>query len=133
MGLDPAGIPPCDPIPSSDPAIVFAYTKLLWAVGAHEEAVSRLCVLKTHVLEPLLRAETGINSAQQSSSVFQLLSPNVLNTNETLDSLDSRQLEIQIVNERKELRRLLAKYALFFLCLILATFYRLLFFSLITI
>ncbi|CAH8510940.1 unnamed protein product [Schistosoma margrebowiei] len=112
LGLDPAGIPPCDPIPSSDPAIVFAYAKLLWAVGAHEEAVSRLCVLKTHVLEPLLRSETGINSAQQSSSVFQLLSPNLLNTNETLDSLDSRQLEIQIVNERKELRRLLAKCCL---------------------
>ncbi|CAH8490746.1 unnamed protein product [Schistosoma turkestanicum] len=116
LGLDPASIPPCDPIPSSDPAIVFAYTKLLWCVGAHEEAVSRLCVLKTHVLEPLLRTtDTNTNCAQQlssSTSVFQFLSPNLLNTNETLDSLDSRQLEIQLINERKELRRLLAKCCL---------------------
>ncbi|CAH8490759.1 unnamed protein product, partial [Schistosoma turkestanicum] len=88
LGLDPASIPPCDPIPSSDPAIVFAYTKLLWCVGAHEEALS------------------------SSTSVFQFLSPNLLNTNETLDSLDSRQLEIQLINERKELRRLLAKCCL---------------------
>ncbi|TNN10640.1 Serine/threonine-protein kinase tor [Schistosoma japonicum] len=112
LGLDPAGIPPCDPIPSSDPAIVFAYTKLLWAVGAHEEAVSRLCVLKTHVLEPLLRADAGINSTQQPSSFFQLLSPNLLSASETLDSLDSGQLEVQINNERKDLRKLLAKSCL---------------------
>ncbi|CAH8842375.1 unnamed protein product [Trichobilharzia szidati] len=130
LGLDPAGIPPSEPIPSRDPAIVFAYSKLLWAVGAHEEAVSRLCVLKTQVLEPLLKAGGVVGSGgggdavngcglmnttigqQQQQQQQTFWSPNLINTNEIFDSWDLKNLTNHGNNNNEELRKLLAKCCL---------------------
>nr|CAH8842728.1 unnamed protein product [Trichobilharzia regenti] len=129
LGLDPAGIPPSDPIPSRDPAIVFAYSKLLWAVGAHEEAVSRLCVLKTQVLEPLIKGvgsgDDTVNACglmnttigqqqQQQQQQQQFWSPNLINSNEIFDSWDLKNLSNHgnNNNNNEELRKLLAKCCL---------------------
>ncbi|EUB64971.1 Target of rapamycin [Echinococcus granulosus] len=68
---DPSEVAWNEVVAAPDPAIVFSYTKLLWASGSREEAVTRLQVLRDSVIEPSLRAqatkleEIGQEVAQQ--------------------------------------------------------------------
>ncbi|VDK35937.1 unnamed protein product [Taenia asiatica] len=68
---DPSEVPWNEVVPTPDPAIVYSYTKLLWASGSREEAVTRLQVLRDSVIEPSLRVqaakleEVGQEVAQQ--------------------------------------------------------------------
>ncbi|KAG5450970.1 Serine/threonine-protein kinase mTOR [Clonorchis sinensis] len=105
LSHDPAHSPQTEPIPNADPATVFAYTKLLWSTGAHEEAVTRLYVLITRVLEPMLSSEAVTLSNPRSFA-------SVLDANEVLDSFDPKTTAAQAVLERQELRALMAKCCL---------------------
>ncbi|KAA0190838.1 Serine/threonine-protein kinase mTOR [Fasciolopsis buskii] len=114
LGQDPASISPNEPIPNCDPAVVFAYTKLLWATGAYEEAVTRLCVLKTNVLEPKLRADhpSALNLQRQSTTGCQLLtSTGTTGMNDVLDAWDPRSASAQNTLELQH-RTLMAKCCL---------------------
>lgn len=68
---DPSEVSWDEVVPTPDPAIVYSYTKLLWASGSREEAVTRLRVLRDSVIEPSLRVqaakleEVGQEAAQQ--------------------------------------------------------------------
>ncbi|KAF7259839.1 hypothetical protein EG68_02702 [Paragonimus skrjabini miyazakii] len=105
LGKDPAHCSLYEPIRDSDPATVFAYTKLLWATGAHEEAVTRLWVLVTQVLEPML-------SKEPINVILPRPFASVLDANEILDSLDPRSAASQAALERQALRTLMAKCCL---------------------
>ncbi|CAL8095011.1 unnamed protein product [Calicophoron daubneyi] len=112
LGQDPARIPQNEVIPGADPAVVFAYTKLLWATGAQEEAVTRLCVLKTNVLEPMLRTDSNHVSARQPASGTQLWPPPAFSSSDALDNWDFHTPAAQAAVERQTLRSLMAKCCL---------------------
>ncbi|TPP57014.1 Target of rapamycin [Fasciola gigantica] len=115
LGQDPASISPNEPIPNCDPAVVFAYTKLLWSTGAYEEAVTRLCVLKTNVLEPKLRVDhsSSLNLQRQSASGCQLWSSiGTVSSNDALDAWDPRSASSQTALEFQRYRTLMAKCCL---------------------
>ncbi|THD24250.1 Serine/threonine-protein kinase mTOR [Fasciola hepatica] len=115
LGQDPASISPNEPIPNCDPAVVFAYTKLLWSTGAYEEAVTRLCVLKTNVLEPKLRVDhsSSLNLQRQSASGCHLWSSiGTVSSNDALDAWDPRSASSQTALEFQRYRTLMAKCCL---------------------
>uniref|UniRef100_A0A5K3EUT4 Serine/threonine-protein kinase TOR n=5 Tax=Mesocestoides corti TaxID=53468 RepID=A0A5K3EUT4_MESCO len=98
LSENPADVPWNEPVPAPDPAIIFSYTKLLWASGSKEEAVTRLRVLRDCVIEPMLRVQdTKLEEAGQD--VGQ--QPSVTTKNVT-----------EIANRIVELRKLMSKCCL---------------------
>lgn len=61
-------------IDSPDPAIVFSYTKLLWALNMRQEAITRLQVLRDKVIEPMLHSDVAkLEEASQDVSQQSIL------------------------------------------------------------
>ncbi|KAL5111824.1 Serine/threonine-protein kinase mTOR [Taenia crassiceps] len=95
---DPSEVSWNEVVPTPDPAIVYSYTKLLWASGSREEAVTRLQVLRDNVIEPSLRVQ-----AVKLEEVGQEVAQQPFITSTTITDITTRI---------DDLRRLMAKCSL---------------------